>query len=128
MYANIMRLTKDVEVRTVQSNDKERTVCNGRVAIETGGAQSTFINITAWNSIAEVMAKYLKKGDEFYAEGEIKNDTMQVYTKEGEKKEIQGVYLLIDKMKFTHGNSKKHDAPMDDNQAEPPETAEAAEK
>lgn len=107
MYANIMRLTKDVEVKIVPVSDGEKSVFNNRVAISELGDQTTYINVTAWGSLAELMGQFLKKGDEFYAEGEIKNGSMNTYDEQGKIKVIQTNYLLIDRIKFTHGNKKE---------------------
>ncbi|MDD4565861.1 MAG: single-stranded DNA-binding protein [Eubacteriales bacterium] len=108
MYANIMRLTQDVKVKTVLLTEGEKSVCNNRVAISgPGGDQTTYINVTAWGRLAEFMGEHLKKGDEFYAEGELKNSMIPVYDENGNKKEIQTNYFLIDRIKFTHGNKKE---------------------
>lgn len=107
MYSNIMRLTKDVEVKTIPLNEGERSVCNNRVAISDMGDQTTYINVTAWGSLAELMGQYLKKGDEFYAEGELKNSTTPVFDETGNKKDLQLNYLLIERIKFTHGNKRE---------------------
>ena len=110
MYANIMRLTKDVEVKTVTSKEKkEISVCNNRVAIPVGD-KTTYINITAWGGLADLLGQYLRKGDEFYGEGELRNDTVPVYNKDGEEKELQTAYLLLETIKFTHGNKREQQA------------------
>lgn len=106
MYANIMRLTKEVEVKKAVVNGEERSVLNNRVAISEGEDRTTFADITAWGMTAELMGKYLKKGNEFYGEGELKNKVFKYNQEDGTEKELQTVFLLISRMKFTYGNKK----------------------
>ncbi|MDD2483678.1 MAG: single-stranded DNA-binding protein [Eubacteriales bacterium] len=106
MYGNTMRLTQDSVVKTVKVKNEDRSVYNNRVAIKDGD-QTVFVGITAWGGLADLMGQYLEKGDEFYGEGELRNGT--VLGKED--KELQTVYLLLEKIKFLHG--KKKEKPSD---------------
>lgn len=100
MYANIMRLTKEVQVNTVEKDGVFKTVLNNRVAIADRD-KTTFVDITAWGKLAELMGEYLSKGNEFYGEGELRNGTYFI-----DEREISTVYLRLSAIKFTHGNKR----------------------
>lgn len=102
MFGELMRLTKDVEVKKVKVKNEERSVVNNRVAISDGGDHTTYIDVTVWGGLADLFGMYLKKGSEFYAEGTLKNKEIKI----GEKS-IQSVYLSLEKIKFTYGNKKE---------------------
>ena len=66
----IGNLTKDAESRVTQTG---KSVCNFTVAVTRrhgGDAQETdFFRVTAWNQLADICAKYLKKGKKVYVSG-----------------------------------------------------------
>ncbi|WP_324825130.1 single-stranded DNA-binding protein [Sinanaerobacter sp. ZZT-01] len=105
MYGNLMRLVNDVILTTANVKGEPRSVLNNRVAIKVKD-KTTFIDIVAWGSLAEVIGAYLAKGDEFYGEGELRNAAYKIKLPEGTEKEIQAVYLLLDEIQFTHGNKR----------------------
>ncbi len=74
------------------------------LAISDGENKTTFIDVTAWGNLAEVIGQYLAKGDELYIEGELRNKDISIGG--GEGKTMQGVYILITQIKFTHGKAK----------------------
>lgn len=112
MYANIMRLAKDPILNNVQVKGEMRSVLNNRVAIGQGAEKVTFIDVTIWGKLAELVVTYLKKGDEFYAEGELFNGTypLKIEGMTAEKK-IQTVYLQINAIRFTHGKTLEKGKP-----------------
>jgi len=65
--------------------------------------KSSFIDITAWGGTAELIGKYLKKGNEIFIEGELRNNR---YKKDG--KHIPS-YILVTKIRFNYGNKTLED-------------------
>lgn len=102
MFSDVMRFTGEVEVKQREIRGELRSVLNNRVAISEGADSATYMDVTAWGSTAELIGQYLKKGDEFYAAGSLRNKPIKV----GDK-EIQTVYLNIERIKFTHGRKRK---------------------
>jgi single-strand DNA-binding protein len=98
MVVELGRLVFDVEVKEVKNGKK---VLNNRLAIRANAKETVFIDIVAWDQVAELMAKYFSKGNEVLIQGELRNDTKE---KDGVK--YQSVFLLVDKLKFTSGNPK----------------------
>jgi single-strand DNA-binding protein len=68
----IGRITADIELKETQSG---KAYCNLSIACtmsknkETGNSVTEFINCTAWEKSAEILAKYATKGDLVYIEG-----------------------------------------------------------
>ncbi|MDR0818020.1 MAG: single-stranded DNA-binding protein [Oscillospiraceae bacterium] len=104
MFIDIGRLTQDTEVKTVTVNGAEKHVLNNRLAVKNGKDDTTFIDATAWNNIADFIGTFFKKGDELFVEGELRNRTI----KSGDK-EFTAPYLLLTRVKFTHGNKNLED-------------------
>lgn len=71
-------LTKDPEMKTTTTG---KSVCSFSIASNktwknaNGEKQedTTFMNCTAWDKLADFIATYFKKGDPIYTEGSIKN-------------------------------------------------------
>lgn len=99
MLAEIGRLTQEVEVKTVSVSGAAKSVLNNRLAISVDKEITVFIDLSAWGGMAEFIGKYFAKGGELYVEGELRNKTNKI----GDK-EISVPYLLVSKVKFTHGN------------------------
>ena len=104
MLIEIGRLTQDVAVKTVNINEVDKHVTNNRIAIRVNNDDTAFIDVTAWNGTADFLGKHFKKGDELYIEGELRNRTI----KHGDK-ELSYPYILITRIKFTHGNKQLED-------------------
>jgi single-stranded DNA-binding protein len=104
VFIEIGRLAQEVEVRTVTVNDTEKHVINNRLAVRVNKEAGAFIEITAWNATADFIGAHFKKGDELYIEGELRNRIV----KSGEK-ELSYPFILISRVKFTHGNKKLED-------------------
>lgn len=67
------RLTKDPELRTTENG---YSVCRFSIAVDRnykkdGEYETDFINLVAWRSTAEFVAKYFKKGDMISIVGKI---------------------------------------------------------
>lgn len=71
------RLTKEVEVRYTQNNTAVASfslAVNRRFAKQ-GEQQADFINIVAWNKVAEFCSKYFTKGQQVSVVGRIQTRT-----------------------------------------------------
>lgn len=104
MVMEIGRLTFDVEVKEVGNDSKK--VLNNRIAINVGKDKTTFIDITAWNGTAELIAKSFKKGNEICVVGTLVNNKKKS-TKDNVEFEYDTVGILVDHIEFTHGNPKE---------------------
>lgn len=73
------RLTKDVELRYTQTSNTAvasfRLAVNRRFAKEGEERQTDFLNIIAWNKLAETTANYLKKGMQVLITGRLQTRT-----------------------------------------------------
>jgi len=78
-------LTRDPELRNIESNSKKVSVVNFTVAVsreykKASGEKdkvTTFINCEAWDSGAEVIAESFRKGDLVMVEGSLRNDSWE---------------------------------------------------
>ena len=80
----IGRLTKDVEVRKTSTN---KSVSSFSIAVDNlakneGEKTTSFFNCNAWNSVAETLSKYTRKGDRIAISGSL---IQRNYEKNGEK-------------------------------------------
>lgn len=74
------RLTRDPELRTTQSG---KAVANFSIAINEGKDKVTFLNCAAWETLADVISKYCRKGDLVSGTGKIE---IRKYEKDGENR------------------------------------------
>lgn len=80
---------------------EERTTISGKIvvsntiAVRDGKEKSQFIKIKAWENTAQLLIKYIKKGDKFTLQGLFKTDT---YEKDGKKNYFN--YILIQNFEF----------------------------
>jgi single-strand DNA-binding protein len=85
-------LTRDPEVREINSGDRTTKVVNFTVASSrrfkkkdgTTDEETTFINCEAWDSGAETISKWFNKGDSIIIHGSLKNETWE--DKDGNKR------------------------------------------
>ena len=66
----IGRITKDIELRYTPSN---KAVAEISLAVNNGKDDTTFIRLTAFDKLAELVSKYCKKGDLIGTQSIIKN-------------------------------------------------------
>ncbi len=99
MLMELGRLVYDVKIKEVGDNKK---VLNNRIAIPITKTESTFIDIVAWDSAAEQISKYYKKGFEILIQGRLINKT-----KKKDATEYDTVAILVDKVIPTYGNPKE---------------------
>ena len=74
-------LTKDVEVKTVNSKGKEYLMTTLSVAVNDDD-NTLFIDFDVWGKQAENAGKFLQKGSKVFIEGTMQNN---VYEKDGVK-------------------------------------------
>lgn len=80
----IGRTTKDIELQATSKNTSfvKFTLAVKRPKREDGTPGADFIACTAWGKRAELLAKYVKKGDQLAVGGEIRSGS---YEKDGTK-------------------------------------------
>ena len=69
-YMCVARITKDIELRYTPSN---KAVAEITLAVNNGKDDTTFIRLTAFDKLAELVSKYCKKGDLIGTQSIIKN-------------------------------------------------------
>ena len=114
------RLARDPEVRHTQSGV---TVCSLTLAVDrdikdkqTGERKTDWINVTAWRGTAELVSRYLHKGDRAVVVGRLK---IQEWTdREGNKRTTPTVNA--ENVYFT-GGPRQESAPEQSYRQEPPQ-------
>ena len=91
----IGRITKDIEVKKSQGN-KHYTRFSLAVPRPMVKDETDFINCVAFGKVAELMEKYLHKGDKIAVEGKIQIG--KYTTKDGEKRNI--VDVIVENIQF----------------------------
>ena len=109
------RLTKDPELRTVEAGDKVYT--RFTIAVERsfksadGERKVDFIPVSLWEKKAEIVCKYLKKGNFISLSGRLRMGSYD--DKDGNKKYIAEV--VAEDFKFV-GGRKENSAEVDNNE------------
>lgn len=108
----IGRLTKDIELKTTQSNVKVAnfTLAVNRRFVKEGQEQTAdFINIIAWGKIAEFCDKYFGKGQQIGISGRIQTRTWD--DDQGKKHYVTEV--IAEEVDFADGKrtNQQSDAP-----------------
>lgn len=80
------------DVRTTISG---KMVITNTIAVRDGKDKSQFIKIKAWETTADLLTKYIAKGDKITLQGLFKTD---VYEKDGKKNYFN--YVLIQQFEF----------------------------
>lgn len=93
------RITRDVELKTTKNGTN---VCVIDLALKDGEEETTYISITAFNKIAETIAKYLAKGSLIACNCKIKNNN---YTDKNGKK-IYSYKFIAEKVTFLSSKNK----------------------
>lgn len=94
----IGRITREVEVKKTQSN---LSVCNFTIAINNGKDEqgnerkADFIPCQAWRNSADLLGRYVKKGDKIAIEGKITTDNWE---KDGNK--YSKTYVSVDRIEL----------------------------
>ena len=100
LFIFIGRITKDLELRYTKEN---KAVLDFVIAINNGKDDTSYIKLTSFGSIAELMAKYCKKGDLVGVQGLIKNHNWE--DKNGNKH--YDYTFLATKVTFLQSKSKE---------------------
>lgn len=105
------------DVRTTISG---KMVITNTIAVRDGKDKSQFIKIKAWENTADLLTKYISKGDKVTLQGMFKTDT---YEKDGKKNYFN--YVLVQQFEFGYKPKKSSD-PQDLKQASQEEQEQAA--
>ena len=85
-------ICNDWDIRTTVSG---KMVITNTIAVRDGKEKSQFIKIKAWETTADLLTKYISKGDKVTLQGMFKTDT---YDKDGKKNYFN--YILIQSFEF----------------------------
>lgn len=99
----IGRVGHEVELKNTQSG---KSVCSFNLAVKTRD-KTNWIKIVFWNNLAEIVAKYVKKGDQLGITGEI---NVREYEVDGSKRTA----FEINANDITFVGSKKDNSDNDD--------------
>ena len=104
----IGRVTKDLELRYTPSN---KAVVQISLAVNNGKDDTTFITLTAFDKLAELVSKYSKKGDLIGTQSIIKNHNWE--DKNGNKH--YDYSFIINKISFLAKGNKQEVVKKQDN-------------
>lgn len=107
-YICVGRITKDIELRYTSSN---KAVTEISLAVNNGKDDTTFIRLTAFDKLAELVSKYCKKGDLIGAQSIIKNHNWT--DKNGNKH--YDYSFIINKISFLAKGNKQEEVKKQDN-------------
>lgn len=122
-------LARDPDKREVTANGRTTSVVNFTIAVSrffnkadgTRDKDVTFINCEAWDTGAETIAKYLKKGDPILIKGSLKTENWE---QDGQKRSKTKVrverFEKLYRAPARDGDDNTDENPVDDTQ---PETA-----
>ena len=101
------RLTKDIEIKKTQSN---LSVCDFSLAINQGkDKDAEFVNCQAWKETSELLAKYVKKGQQVAIEGRIHTSSY-----DGQNGKVYRTYVVVDRLELI-GNREAKQEQMSNN-------------
>lgn len=106
-YICVGRIIKDIELRYTSSN---KAVAEISLAVNNGKDDTTFIRLTAFDKLAELVSKYCKKGDLIGTQSIIKNHNWE--DKNGNKHYEYS--FIINKISFL-AKSNKEEVKKQDN-------------
>lgn len=98
----IGRITKDIELRYTPSN---KAVVQISLAVNNGKDDTSFITLTAFDKLAEIIGKYSKKGDLIGTQSIIKNHNWE--DKNGNKH--YDYSFIINKISFLAKGNKQEE-------------------
>lgn len=88
----IGRVTQDIEVRKTNTN---KSVVSFTLAVGDKNSESSFINMTAWNKTAELLAQYAPKGKQIGVTGRLQT---RMWEKDGDKRKATEV--IVEQVQF----------------------------
>jgi single-strand DNA-binding protein len=100
----IGNLTRDIELR--HTSNSRMAVCQNAIAINDRRKnaagdwveETTFVDVTFFGRMAELVSQYLSKGAPIFIEGRLKLDTWE---KDGQKR--SKLYVIAERMQFLSG-------------------------
>ena len=104
----IGRITKDIELRYTPSN---KAVAEISLAVNNSKDDTTFIRLTAFDKLAELVSNYCKKGDLIGTQSIIKNHNWE--DKNGNKH--YDYSFIINKISFLAKGNKQEEIKKQDN-------------
>ena len=107
-YTCVGRITKDIELRYTSSN---KAVAEISLAVNNGKDDTTFIRLTAFDKLAELVSNYCKKGDLIGTQSIIKNHNWE--DKNGNKHYEYS--FIINKISFLAKGNKQEEIKKQDN-------------
>ncbi len=100
-FVGMGRLTKDIELRHTQSG---KAVAQFSLAIDgpkvNGEKTTDFLDFTAWDKTAEILASYKKKGDQLLVEGRLKKRSYE--GQDGKK--VWVTDIIVSNIEFVGGS------------------------
>ncbi len=103
-FIGIGRTTKDIELSQTTSGvavAKFTLAIPRKFKNAEGEKETDFLNCVAWRQSAEIIAKYVNKGDQLFIVGTVQTRT---YELKGERKYI--TEIQVDEFEFIGGNKK----------------------
>lgn len=102
------RLVRDVEFKMLPSQKK---ICSGKIAISRDKENADFINFVAFNTVAETLDLYTKKGYKVGLEGRISSRNYE--DKDGRKHDIIEVVVNRVELLERRDNGDKAEQPIE---------------
>lgn len=99
-------ITKDTELKKTSTG---KTLAYTTIAVNTGKDQTTFIDIKAWNKVADVLHKFGHKGQGVAVQGHLQPNH---YTKDGQ--DIFKLDVIADRITLLGGKGKGQDQASED--------------
>ena len=96
------RLTRDIELRKTTSG---KTVTSFSMAIQESTDKAIFVNCTAWEGSAELLAQYCKKGSQIAVEGHL-------IQRKWEERNVTLTEVMVESLQFL--DSKREEQPAAD--------------
>lgn len=106
-YICVGRITKDIELRYTPSN---KAVIQISLAVNNGKDDTSFITLTAFDKLAELLSKYSKKGDLIGTQSIIKNHNWE--DKNGNKH--YDYSFIINKISFLAKGNKQEETKQEE--------------
>ncbi len=117
-FIGIGRLTKDTELTTTTNgvNVAKNTIAiNRKFKNANGEYEADFINIVAWRNVADLLNKYVKKGDRIGVVGSVQ--TRNYEAADGTRRYVTEV--VVDELEFLENKNNNNEAKVNNLKLEP---------
>ncbi len=114
----IGRVTKDTELTTTTNgiNVAKNTIAvNRKFRNANGEYEADFINIVAWRNVADLLNKYVKKGDRIGVVGSVQ--TRKYDAADGTRRYVTEV--VVDELEFLENKNNNNEKEVNDLKLEP---------